>query len=452
MKFRMCLPLMIAILVFLTGSVQAATITFTSTADFDGGTKGPTVSGNLGVETVTDNPGMAANAFELGNLKGDAYNTADADADTAKWDLTSENAETITRSIAGGVLNVGIETLPLAGWAGIASSVSFSGNAEITWKADAITLTNANDMARMALMDGQGICATGVSQDGVEYDARKDPTASEVRLFAFTCTAGLQTTVGTETADIAEPVWLRITKAGTTVTWSYSTNGVSFVVDESATFATGANLFATITSLDIGDDATQTVWAFDDFRLSGGTVNVGGFRTAGTWTSATQTFTTEIVQGITVTYSGASAAGYIDAIRIVDALGATLFTDDTNIVAGSSIVLIVPDADNLEQDWAARILLAGDGSATTTVESVVITTGDRPCESFGTSTFGIVLFATFGIIAGVAILGAIIYAARVGAEEIDWFAMGGLLIGIVVLLFVVGAFFPVFQSGATLGC
>src|SRR3990170_3568733 len=382
MKFRMCLPLMIAILVFLTGSVQAATITFTSTADFDGGTKGPTVSGNLGVETVTDNPGMAANAFELGNLKGDAYNTADADADTAKWDLTSENAETITRSIAGGVLNVGIETLPLAGWGGVASSVSFSGNAEITWKADAITLT----------------------------------------------------------------------KAGTTVTWSYSTNGVSFVVDESATFATGANLFATITSLDIGDDATQTVWAFDDFRLSGGTVNAGGFRTAGTWTSATQTFTTEIVQGITVTYSGASAAGYIDAIRIVDALGATLFTDDTNIVAGSSIVLIVPDADNLEQDWAARILLAGDGSATTTVESVVITTGDRPCESFGTSTFGIVLFATFGIIAGVAILGAIIYAARVGAEEIDWFAMGGLLIGIVVLLFVVGAFFPVFQSGATLGC
>ena len=153
-----------------------------------------------------------------------------------------------------------------------------------------------------------------------------------------------------------------------------------------------------------------------------------------------------------VTYSGASAAGYIDAIRIVDALGATLFTDDTNRVSGTSVTLAVPDADNLEQDWAAQILLAGDGSATTTVESVVITTGDRPCESFGTSTFGIVLFATFGIIAGVAMLGAIIYAARVGAEEIDWFAMGGLLIGIVVLLFVVGAFFPVFQSGATLGC
>ena len=452
MKFRMCLPLMIAILVFFTGTVQAATITFTSTADFDAGTKGPTVGGNLGVETVTDNPGMAANAFELGNLKGDAYTTADGDADTAKWDLATGNAEITVRSIAGGVLNAGIETLPGGGWAGVASSVSLAGNVEITWRADAITLTNANDMARMALMDGQGICATGAGQDGVEYDARKDPTANEVRLFAFTCTAGIQVAVGTETADIAEPVWLRITKAGTTVTWSYSTNGVSFVVDESATFVTGANLFATITSLDLGDDATQTVWAFDDFRLSGGTVNAGGFRTAGTWTSATQTFTTEIVQGITVTYSGASAAGYIDAIRIVDALGATLFTDDTNIVAGSSIVLIVPDADNLEQDWAARILLAGDGSATTTVESVVITTGDRPCESFGTSTFGIVLFATFGIIAGVAILGAIIYAARVGAEEIDWFAMGGLLIGIVVLLFVVGAFFPVFQSGATLGC
>ena len=120
MKFRMCLPLMIAILVFFTGTVQAATITFTSTADFDAGTKGPTASGNLGVETVTDNPGMAANAFMLGNLKGDAYNTADADADTAKWDLTTGNAEIVVRNIAGGVLSVGVETLPLGGWAGVA--------------------------------------------------------------------------------------------------------------------------------------------------------------------------------------------------------------------------------------------------------------------------------------------------------------------------------------------
>ena len=452
MKFRMCLPLMIAILVFLTGSAQAATITFTSTADFDAGTKGPTAGGNLGVETVTDNPGMAANAFELGNLKGDAYNTADADADTAKWDLTTGNAEIVVRNIAGGVLNVGVETLPLGGWAGVASSVSFAGDVEITWKADAITLTNANDMARMALMDGQGICLTGVGQDGVEYDARKDPTANEVRLFAFTCTAGLQTTIGTETADIAEPVWLRIAKSGTTITWWYSTDGVVFTMDETTTFATGANLFATITSLDIGDDATQTVWAFDDFLLSGGTVNAGGFRTEGTWTSATQTFITEIVQGITVTYSGASAAGYIDAIRIVDALGATLFTDDTNRVSGTSVTLTVPDADNLEQDWAAQILLAGDGSATTTVESIVVTTGARPCESFGTSIFGVVLFATFGIIAGVAILGAIIYAARVGVNEIDWYAMGALIVGVIVLLFVIGAFYPAFQSGATIGC
>jgi len=343
--------------------------------------------------------------------------------------------------------------LPLGGWAGVASSVSFAGDVEITWKADAITLTNANDMARMGVMDGQGICATGIGQDGVEYDARKDPTANEVRLFAFTCTAGIQGAVGTETADIAEPVWLRITKSGiATVTWSYSTNGVTFILDETATFATATNLFATITSLDIGDDATQTVWAFDDFRLSAGTVNAGGFRTAGTWTSATQTFTTEIVQGIMVTYSGASAAGYIDAIRIVDALGATLFTDDTNRVSGTSVTLAVPDADNLEQDWAAQILLAGDGSATTTVESIVVTTGARPCESFGTSTFGLVLFATFGIIAGVAILGAIIYAARVGVHEIDWYAMGALMIGVIVLLFVIGAFYPVFQSGATLGC
>jgi len=447
MKTHKWLSLVIALLVFASGTAQAATITFTSTADFDAGTKGPTVGGNLGVETVTDNPGMAANALELGNLKGDAYTTADADADTAKWDpydLGSPSA--FTRTIAAGVLSLSVTGNIVA--RNVVSSTTLSGDWDIRIMLD--TSAYNNGQFETFIINQQARCGSGTgTEDGFGF------LQTATSLDTYKCVNGGFVLVGTLIAVQADPIWHRFTRteAGVSDTFtSYtSTNGIAWTQIHQTTDAAIPNpMYVMVGGLGFAPGPLSATW--DNFHVAAGTVDAGGFRTEGTWTSATQTFTTEIVQGITVTYSGASAAGYIDAIRIVDALSATLFTDDTNRVSGSSITLSVPDADNLEQDWAARILLAGDGSATTTVESVVITTGDRPCESFGTSTFGIVLFATFGIIAGVAILGAIIYAARVGAEEIDWFAMGGLLIGIVVLLFVVGAFFPVFQSGATLGC
>src|SRR5437762_12881114 len=62
------------------GPVQAlggSTFTMTSTADFDAGTKSS--SGvNYGIETNSDNLGIASGSFELGSGKGDSFTLADA--------------------------------------------------------------------------------------------------------------------------------------------------------------------------------------------------------------------------------------------------------------------------------------------------------------------------------------------------------------------------------------
>lgn len=74
---------------------------FTTTADFNVGTKGQPspADGNYGVETITDNPGISANQIELASIKGDSFTLADSDANTWKWDLQSIGATVASRQI-----------------------------------------------------------------------------------------------------------------------------------------------------------------------------------------------------------------------------------------------------------------------------------------------------------------------------------------------------------------
>jgi hypothetical protein len=447
MKFKLSLCLVVIMIVLSMGTAQAATITFTSTADFDAGTKGPTANGNLGIETGTDNPGIATGAFELGSLKGDAFNTADADADTAKWNLYDIGAPSAsTRTISGGVLSLSVTGNIVA--RNVVSSSTLSGDWDVRFYLDASAYNNGQ--FESFLINQQARCGSGTgTEDGFGF------LQTDTSLSTYKCVNGAFVLVGTVIAAQADPIWHRFTRAETglsdTFTSYTSTNGIAWTQIHQTTDASIPNpMYAMIGGLGFAPGPLTATW--DNFHVAAGTVDAGGFRTAGTWTSATQTFTTEIVQGITVTYSGASAAGYIDAIRIVDALGATLFTDDTNRISGTSVTLTVPDADNLEQDWAARILLAGDGSATATVESVVVTTGARPSNCFGTSTFGAVLFATFGIIAGVSIFSAVYFGLLSEESRTDVQTLSALVISVVVLVAIISAFLPAFFMGATIGC
>jgi len=354
------------------GAGAPVTSTFTSTAHFDAGTKAPTASGNLGIETSTDNLGIAAGAFELGNLEGDSFTTADADADTAKWNLiASVGTETVTRSIAGGILNIDVETLPGGTVAGVITSVSISGNWDVRTKADLVVLTGANDGARLNMLNenDEAFCG-GLTVDGIFYDARKGTGAGTWRTLAFTCSNGIQTFIGTESDNLLDPIWLRMTKSGTAVTWYYSSDGSAWTLDETlGAFATSAANFWTITSLDIADDAVATQIDFDDFHVLTGTVDAGGYRTIGNWTSVSQA-SSGVQAEIVLTYSGASAQGYIDFVALYD--GSIRFAfDDTNVIGGGPTVAYV-FVVTVPTGWTVRVGLGGDGSATTTIEQVEV--------------------------------------------------------------------------------
>ncbi len=153
-------------------------------------------------------------------------------------------------------------------------------------------------------------------------------------------------------------------------------------MDETTTNAAIGNPVYVVYTLFVTAIGTTSV-DLDDFYVAAGTVGSGGFRTTGTWTSATQTYSGEVVDNVLLTFSGATAANYIDVLDVLDNAGATLFSDGTDRTSGTSSTYTVPYSSNLRQDWAVRITLAGGGAGTPTLEAVDITAVPPPSGEGG---------------------------------------------------------------------
>lgn len=433
-------------LVSVAGTARAGTVTWTTTGDYDLGTKAPTSDENLGIETTTDNPGIASGAFELGSLKGDAFNTASADANTAKWNLHSIGiCETGIVSIAGGVLNEDAECLT-GGNRGVYGAATITGDWDVSVKLDKTVDTGTTNQWWFGLFSASNSFCAGLGEDGVLN------LVIDGNIQAHTCINTVFAQVGTSTAVPSDPVWLRITRATNTFTWYYSTDGVSYTQDEQTTSASIPNPLIPYIEVYADSAAEPTGADWDDYRVNAGTVGAGGFRNSGQWTSASQTDTDpELILSIVLTYSGASAANYITSMEILDAVNAPIFTDGTDLTSGTSKTYTVPDLAP-GPNWKVRVTLTGDGTGSPTITEITETSAAPPVECFGTSVFGSILFAIFGIVAGVAIVTAVYYAATKGAEGMDVVVVASLIIGIVVLLAIVGSFLGVFQTGATIGC
>lgn len=352
-----------AALVSVAPIVAAATVTFTSTADFDGGTKSNPGDGNYGVETVTDNLGIAAGGFELSSMKGDSFTLADADGDTFKWDfagLGGCTGGTPTRSISGGVYNM----LSSGGQAGVVSGHAVSGVVDVRLKIDHISSTGGG---KDFWLLNEPRCNQGsATVDGVLYDA---VTTSNI-WGAFTMTNGVLTQCGTNTDVGVDPVYLRFTFNTPTWTFYYSSDGSAWTQDEQCTNAVTGPWY-TVFSLSAGAD-----FDLDDYHLASGTVDAGGFRTTGDWRSATQTYAGAAVVTVDITYSGASATGFIDDVAIVSSADVVLWNDGTDQTSGTSASYTVSPA--VTQDWKVRVTLGGSNAATATLESIVVTTNANP--------------------------------------------------------------------------
>ncbi len=378
MKTGLLILLLMLLILLVPGSAQALTITWTTTADFDGGTK-TSSGGNFEIETNTDNLGIATGGFELSSLKGDSFTLADTDADTFKWNLmtgTSTCTGTSTRSIAGGVLDVDVTCTSVNDRrTGVLSSATITGDWDVRIKVDKTVDLGTTSIWELSLFTGTDDFCTGTN-DGLHY---RDIDGA---LQAYTCVNSAFVQVGTNTVTPSDPIWLRITRATNTFTFFYSTDGSAWTQDETTTNANIANpLYGYFSVFADGPSGDATGADFDDFYVAAGTVNAGGFRTTGMWTSATQIYSGEVAASITITYSGASASNYIDAVRIVDSAGSVLFTDDTDRTSGTSATSTIPFVPALQADWGVRILLAGGGAGTSISEAVSVETGSPPAGS-----------------------------------------------------------------------
>lgn len=307
---------------------------WSSTAAFDGGTKSDPGDGNYGIESVTDNGGIAAGTMEIASVKGDSFTYADADADTWRWDVFAATSPTVnTRAIASGVLTIDItQTVTGSPVAGVVLRTTLSGELDIRvkviYRSDAIA-TGANSWWTGITIQNekptatQGVCALfgGATVDGVAYYYKETGNAGLKNVNAYTCTNGVMTAVGALTTLTNDPRWLRVTRNGASTTdykfW-YSTDGTTWTLDESSTFATvGSSVYVTLFIYLEGATADRVAMDFDDYAATVRTVAVGGFRSSGNWTSDAYTVDgTMTISQVVLSTESLTATEVVDFVRL----------------------------------------------------------------------------------------------------------------------------------------
>src|SRR5439155_6395042 len=197
--------------------------------------------GNYGIETNSDNLGIASGSFELGSGKGDSFTLADADGSTLKW-ITSPTGcspgASETRAISGGVYDIsGVNT----GFSGFVSQFTISGNIDYRMKLQRVS-GDTNDYAEFTMLNEQMCSYSGGTVDGFYVqDSSADSGGSAIGTInngAFSLvTAGLTFT---------NPSWARITRSSDTWAFYKSSDGSNWTFVASAAQVAGSTLYPSI--------------------------------------------------------------------------------------------------------------------------------------------------------------------------------------------------------------
>jgi hypothetical protein len=400
------LSFVLTLILLLSPIVSASSATFTTTADFDSGTKSQPGSpdGNYQVETVTNNPVIAAGSIELASMKGDDFGFADADANTFKWAVTDfinagSGAQHDISTTEAGKLHLRIVTGTITqSWAGVSLKAQVSGNLDVQIGSITPHKEDASVGVWLNLLnENVAACDIGASAtvDGVVYENRW--TGTERRTNAYSCTNGVITQIGSTSSLSDVDYFIRITRSGTTVTWYYSTDGSSWTQDETTTFTTSSSLFVGISAS--GNSGNRVShWDVNSFSLVSGTLAAGGYRTSGNWLSASQTATSQTFQSIVVNYSGASGANFITAISLIDGAGTYKFIDNTDLISGTTHTYTM--SLSMSGAWKLRINFTGDNSGSVNVQEIVVT-ANTVCQL---GTLGLTLDMLIPILVGASLV------------------------------------------------
>jgi hypothetical protein len=357
-----------------------------------------TTTDQYDVETITDNARVAlANQIELASLSGDTFSKTDHDADTWKWDRWSETPlvgiQSNERHIGSGALRHVLDCVLVSTCIeGVSSVATVSGDFDIRIEMDIDGDTPDTQQWEWMLMNEPQRCDTG-TVDGVLY------MRSESNLLTFQCLNGGLAQQGGTTAAPGDPLCLRVTRAGTTYTTFYSTacDG-SYTMDDSFTNAGVSGAMHTIFGQTIFTGGSMGV-NWDDWQVVTGTIVAPGLRTTGSWTTPTTILEGQVMT-ITLGHSSLSATAFIDRVDILVG-GVIVFTDDTNIIAGTQTVL-TPNQD-VDGATSIRVTLARSGTATPVVEDVAFSYEEETQSTLSTLAWIAPLSIVFGLLMLIAV-------------------------------------------------
>lgn len=347
-------------------------------------------SDTRGVQTETDNPSIAAGAFELANAKRDSFAFTVADADTRFWNFLQggdATGQACTKSFTGSVFSIywegsdtGRRSCMVRGNFGITGDFDVRVRFDIT---DG-TSTPATFRQALCVYDQMGWCARAIDtnnlgDDGVAIEyidpAVSPPPAGIFR--SYSVTAGSVAQIGTDTDATCDPCYLRIARSTATFTTYFSTDGSSWTTDESIVKAglTGT-VYVHFGAYANGVASGSVASEFDDWQLAAGAIDSDGWRTSGSW--RTPQLTVGYPINVTVTYSGVSVSRYVDRVAIIGPDGVVLQSDGTDRTSGTSATSTFTWQEEMRSGWSVDILLAGDGSGSPSATQVDVETAAAP--------------------------------------------------------------------------
>ena len=349
-------------------------------------------SGTFGVETSSDSLNVASGSFELASLRSDIFNRTFYSASTfgeSIWKWTSifsqgNNGAQCTREIENGIYNVS-HVVNAAAECWVFSRETIGGGFDFRLKFDRTQGFKTYGLCWLNIAlechrTVQGAYPSTVS--GVIYDNLNGA------IQAARVVNGVITFLGSSTANANDPLWFRInrTVSSDIFQFRWSTDGTIWNIDETLTIASmPIDGFPSFYSYSNGAAYGQPMVEVDNFQVTAGTYIGDSFRRTASWISQLQTGSTEVARYIVISYSGATSGRYIDAVRLVDSDGNTLYVDGTNIIFGSSVNVTIPQwllYSLLNVDWSIKIDLVGDGSGSININGITVFTVEAPQIAF----------------------------------------------------------------------
>lgn len=403
-----CLAALV-IFVFLILSPIAladATITFTSTGDFDAGTK-------TTIETTTDTCnqqttshfGLKSSPIDYHGIAttckagaaisetslSSSYNMETASAGKLKDFTGSNDCTNNGGTTIGGATGTYGQATTFDGVGMFFSCTQPTTPASFTWHA-LIKSTATGKIVMSFDSGGSSYMYFGVASSvacNSQAGAQATATASTGTYWTVDCVLnGSNNTINI----YLNGIWKASTASASPQAWNQMQIGKH---------TAGAPLFFT------GDIDEVSVWTR---ALTGAEIlhlatdGRGKFSTSGNWLSASQSATGELFSSITVVYDSASASNYIAAVSLVDSTNFYFFIDNTHIISGTSKTYTVPSKSN-SHTWKVQVNLTGAASGTVNVDSVSIgTTTKLPCAL---GSIGVTLDVLIPILVGA---GLIIFA------------------------------------------